>query len=97
LGETYDGILIQMFFMAGFGSITKNVYAIGNPDQKSPSMECCWRKGKNKKAVLRIFMFLGLPDPGPLIRGTDQTPDPFIIKGKYSKKNLDSHCFVTSL
>jgi hypothetical protein len=32
MGETYDGILIQMF-MAGFGSITKNVYAAGKPDQ----------------------------------------------------------------
>jgi len=32
--------------------------------------------------VLRICirMFLGLPDPDPLVRGTD--PDPFIIKQK---------------
>jgi hypothetical protein len=39
-------------------------------------------------------MFLGLPDPDPLVRGTD--PDPSIIK-ENSKKNLDCYCFVTSL
>jgi hypothetical protein len=43
-------------------------------------------------------MFLGLadpdPDPDPLVRDAD--PDPFIIK-QNSKKNIDSHCFVTSL
>jgi hypothetical protein len=42
-------------------------------------------------------MFLGFPDPDPLIRGTD--PDPSIIllsSSKNSKKNLDSYCFVTS-
>jgi hypothetical protein len=37
-------------------------------------------------------MFLGLPDPDPLVRGTD--PDPSIIKN--SKKNLDSYSSVTS-
>jgi hypothetical protein len=41
-------------------------------------------------------MFLGLPDPDRLVRGTDLDPDPSIIKQK-SKKNLDSYCFVTSL
>ncbi len=46
-------------------------------------------------------MFLGLPDPDPLVRGMDPDPDraldpdPSIIMQKYSsKKNLDS-CFVT--
>jgi hypothetical protein len=39
-------------------------------------------------------MFLGLPDPDPLVRDTD--PDPSIIK-QNSKKNIDSYCFVTSL
>jgi hypothetical protein len=39
-------------------------------------------------------MFLGLPDPDPLVRGMDPDPDPSIIK-KNSKKNLDSFYFVT--
>jgi hypothetical protein len=34
-------------------------------------------------------MFLGLPDPDPLVRGTD--PDTL----SSSKKNIDSYCFVT--
>jgi hypothetical protein len=42
---------------------------------------------------LRIHMFLGLPDPDPLVRSMD--PDPSIIKQK-SKKNLEFYCFVTS-
>jgi hypothetical protein len=29
-------------------------------------------------------MFLGLPDPDPLVRGMD--PDPYIIKQKWFKK-----------
>jgi hypothetical protein len=36
---------------------------------------------KAKQALIRIHcihMFLGLPDPDPLVRGMD--PDPFIIK-----------------
>ncbi len=48
-----------------------------------------------KQAVLRIHMFLGLPDSGPLGRGMDQDPDPSIIKQKNCQKNLDSYCFVT--
>jgi hypothetical protein len=41
-------------------------------------------------------MFLGLPDPDPLVRDTDPDPDPSIIKKKNnSKKNIDSYCFVT--
>jgi hypothetical protein len=43
-------------------------------------------------------MFLGLPDPDPLVRGmdpgTDPAPDPSIIM-QNSKKNLDSFYFVT--
>ncbi len=38
-------------------------------------------------------MFSGLPDPNPLVRYMD--PGPSIIKQK-SKKNLHSHCFVTT-
>jgi hypothetical protein len=44
-------------------------------------------------------MFLGLPDPDPLVRGMDPDPDPSIIllsSSKNSKKNLESYCFVTS-
>jgi hypothetical protein len=41
-------------------------------------------------------MFLGLPDPDPLVRGMDPDPDPSVIMQKYcSKKNLDSYYFVT--
>jgi hypothetical protein len=42
-------------------------------------------------------MFLGLPDPDPLIRGMDPDSDPSIIMQKYlnSKKNFDSFYFVT--
>ena len=39
-------------------------------------------------------MFLGLPDPDPLVRGMDPDPDPSIIM-QNSKKNLDSYYFVT--
>ncbi len=50
--------------------------------------------------IHRIHMFLGLPDPDPLVRcmnpdpapGPD--PDPSIIM-QNSKKNLDSYYFVT--
>jgi hypothetical protein len=49
---------------------------------------------------IRIHIFLGLPDPDPLVRGMDpdlnQAPDP-LSSSKNSKKNLDSYCFVTSL
>ncbi len=37
-------------------------------------------------------MFLGLPDPDPLVKGMD--PDPSIIM-QNSKKNLGSYYFVT--
>jgi hypothetical protein len=35
-------------------------------------------------------MFLGLPDPDPLVRAMDPDPDPC----NNSKKNLDSYYFV---
>jgi hypothetical protein len=44
-------------------------------------------------------MFLGLPDPDPLVRDTD--PDPatecgsFYHQAKIVLKNYDSYCFVT--
>ena len=42
-------------------------------------------------------MFLGLPDPDPLVRGMDPASDsdPIIIKLNVMK-NLDSYCFETS-
>ncbi len=47
-------------------------------------------------------MFLGLPDPDPLVRGMDPDPDPALdpdpdpsIIMKNSKKNLGSYYFVT--
>jgi hypothetical protein len=48
--------------------------------------------------IRRIHMFLGLPDPDPLVRDTDPAPDPdpSIIK-QNSKENIDSYCFVTSV
>ncbi len=46
----------------------------------------------------RIHMFLGPPDPDPLVRGMDldpnPDPDPSIIT-QNSKKNLDSFYYVT--
>jgi hypothetical protein len=39
-------------------------------------------------------MFLGLPDPDPLLRGMDSDPDPS-SSCKNSKKNLHSFYFVT--
>jgi hypothetical protein len=55
-----------------------------------------WDYGLKPVLRIRIHMFLGLldPDPDPLVR--DMDPDPSITKQKYSKKNLDSYCFVTS-
>jgi hypothetical protein len=53
-------------------------------------------------AVFRIHlirMFLGLPNPDPLVIGMDPVSDPSIIllsSSKNIKKNLDSYCFVTS-
>jgi hypothetical protein len=48
-------------------------------------------------------MFLGLPDPDPLVRGMDPDPDPALLwipirillsSCKNSKKNLSSYYFV---
>jgi hypothetical protein len=33
-------------------------------------------------------MFLGLPDPDPLVKGMDPDPDPSIIKQKKIRKTL---------
>jgi hypothetical protein len=42
-------------------------------------------------------MFLGLPDPDPLVRGVDLDPSIILLSSiKNSKKNLNSYYFVTS-
>jgi hypothetical protein len=46
-----------------------------------------WRYFSKKKPVIRIHrihMFLGLPDPDPLVRAKDPdpSPDPSVIKQK---------------
>ncbi len=42
-------------------------------------------------------MFLGLPDPDPLVRGMDPDPDPALDPDpSIIKKNLDFYYFVTS-
>jgi hypothetical protein len=46
--------------------------------------------------IHRIHMFLGLLDPDPLVRGMDPDPDPFIIKQKYSMKDLDFYNSIAS-
>jgi hypothetical protein len=30
--------------------------------------------------IRRVYMFLGLPDPDPLVRGLDPDPDPSIMQ-----------------
>jgi hypothetical protein len=54
------------------------------------------RYGSNADLSDPYRMCLGLLDPDldPEVRGPD--PDPAIIKQRYSKKNLDSYCYVTS-
>ncbi len=47
--------------------------------------------------VFRIRKFLGLPDPDPLVSGTDSDQDTSNIKLTQQEKNLDFYCFVTSL
>ncbi len=37
---------------------------------------------RSRSRICRIRKFLGLPEPDPLVRGTDTDPDPFIIKQK---------------
>jgi hypothetical protein len=58
---------------------------------------------KRKKAAVlrirngRIHLFLGLPDPDPLVR--DMDPDRLRIllsSRRNGEKNIDSYCFVTS-
>jgi hypothetical protein len=41
-------------------------------------------------------MFLGLPDPDPLVKDTD-TVRIRLSSSRNGKKNIDSNCFVTSL
>jgi hypothetical protein len=49
--------------------------------------------------IHRIHMFLGLPDPDPLVRGLDPDPaldpDPSSIMQNIKENLLDSYYFVT--
>jgi hypothetical protein len=45
--------------------------------------------------IHQIHVFLGLPYPGPFVRGTVWIRI-LLSASKNSKKNLDSYCFVTS-
>jgi hypothetical protein len=45
--------------------------------------------------ISRICVFLGLPDPDPLVKGTGSDPST-ASSIKNSKKILDSYCFVIS-
>jgi hypothetical protein len=72
-----------------------SVQVVRRPEVRYPGINL--RDGYSQLSVfrIRIYMFLGLPDPDPLVRGMDPAPDPSIIKKK-SEKNLDSYCFETS-
>jgi hypothetical protein len=39
-------------------------------------------------------MFLGSPDPNPIVRDVDPDPDPSIVM-QNSKENIDSYSFLT--
>jgi hypothetical protein len=41
-----------------------------------------------RSRICRIRKFLGLPEPDPLVGGTDTDPDPFIIKQNLLEKPL---------
>jgi hypothetical protein len=45
--------------------------------------------------ILRVHIFLGLPDPDPLVRETE--PDPSIIKQKYQNFMDPQHCFYVKI
>jgi hypothetical protein len=54
-----------------------------------PRSHCCWQSRHMAATLciqnsvpdpdLRIHMFLGLPDPDPLVRGMDPDPDPHVF------------------
>ncbi len=64
------------------------------------TFKCSYSVQKQKPVlrirIHRIYMFLGLPDLDPLVRGMDPdpAPDPSIIM-QNSKKNIGSYYFVT--
>ncbi len=47
--------------------------------------------------IRRIHMFLGLPNPDPLVRDPDPDLLPSIKNSKKNMKNIDSYCFETSI
>ncbi len=62
------------------------VQKLSNVDEKGVNFDMqsyipiIQRIGKNIGSKTKVLRFLGLPDPDPLVRGTD--PDPSIIKQK---------------
>jgi hypothetical protein len=69
-----------MTFWCGSGSADP-CHGLMDPDSDpDPAIFVIDLQGCNKKSVLRIriHMFLGLPDPDPLVRGMDPDPDPSI-------------------
>ncbi len=64
-----------------------------DPDPAPHQNDAYLRPGlQNLKGSILICRFLGLPDPDPLVRGTDPdpdpTPDPSIIKQIIVRKTL---------
>ncbi len=73
----------------------KEPQALSSLEQGSRQSILCPRTDQEKPVFrIRIHVFLGLPDPDPLVRGMDPDPaldpdpGPSIIKQIYSKKNL---------
>ncbi len=66
VGIIYINYLIQKL-RSSFYNILKS--SVADPDS-------------NPGRIHRIHMFLGLPDPDPLVRGMDPDPDPSIIMQK---------------
>jgi hypothetical protein len=73
---------LDTFLESGFGPGAKKLIKIltNEPDFQPYKMAFVPRYVFLSVFRIRIHMFLGLPDPDPLVRGMD--PDPSIIKKK---------------
>jgi hypothetical protein len=60
------------------------VYYGCQPGKNKPPNTTLHKNAVLRIRICRIHMFLGLPDPDPLVRGPD--PDPSIIKQKLLEK-----------
>jgi hypothetical protein len=65
---------------------------------QATSYICIFLQSVLRIRIRRIHIFLGLPDPDPLVR-CGSGPGSFYHQGKIARKTLmiDSYCFVTSL